>query len=72
STSWAENNPKPFTIPELKEWKGGKGYFDFTGRTWLAFDASNPGVAEVTSTYASVPAQGSRDIQQHSPELESI
>lgn len=52
STSWAENNPKPFTIPELKEWKGGKGYFDFTGRTWLAFDASNPGVAEVAKLFA--------------------
>ena len=24
---YAEVNPKPFVIPELKEWKGGEGYF---------------------------------------------
>ncbi|WP_425591999.1 family 20 glycosylhydrolase [Bacteroides zoogleoformans] len=52
STSRAENNAKPFTIPELKEWKGGEGYFDLSGQTSLVFDKNNSNVAEVAKLFA--------------------
>jgi len=48
----AEVNPKPFTIPELKGWKGAEGHFDLNAQTLLAFDASNPDVAEVAKMFA--------------------
>ncbi|WP_373841161.1 glycoside hydrolase family 20 zincin-like fold domain-containing protein, partial [Bacteroides heparinolyticus] len=48
----AEVNPKPFTIPELKGWKGAEGHFDLNAQTLLAFDASNPDVAEVANMFA--------------------
>ena len=29
---WAEVNPKPFVVPELKEWKGAEGHTALSGR----------------------------------------
>lgn len=30
-TLWAEINPKPFIVPELKEWKGAEGMTQLSG-----------------------------------------
>lgn len=48
----AENNPKPFTIPELKEWKGGKGHFELNGETSIIFDRKQPEAEKVAKLFA--------------------
>lgn len=48
----AENNPKPFTIPELKEWKGGKGHFELNGETSILFDRKQPEAEKVAKLFA--------------------
>ncbi|WP_373733671.1 family 20 glycosylhydrolase [Bacteroides heparinolyticus] len=48
----AENNPKPFTIPELKEWKGGKGHFELNGETSILFDRKQSEAEKVAKLFA--------------------
>lgn len=38
----ASVNPKPFVIPELKEWKGSDGAFVPTEATKIVYAANNP------------------------------
>ena len=42
---WADGVAKPFVVPELKEWKAGKGYFPVSYKTdyflhTIAFDSA--------------------------------
>ena len=36
-TVWAAINPKPFVIPELKEWKGAEGSLALTAQTRITY-----------------------------------
>lgn len=36
-TVWAGINPKPFVIPELKEWKGAEGFLTLTPQTRITY-----------------------------------
>lgn len=42
-----ETNPKPFVIPELKEWKGGNGNFELTSSSKIIIPAENEDVKEI-------------------------
>ncbi len=52
TTLYAQNN-KPFVIPELKEWKGGKGVFSLSQNSRIVCASSNPELIDVAKAFAS-------------------
>ncbi len=48
----AETNPKPFVIPELKEWKGGEGSFVPTKDTRIVYPKGNDRLGKVAKQLA--------------------
>lgn len=45
-------SPKPFVIPELKEWKGGKGTFVPTEQTRIVYPADVPELQRIARAFA--------------------
>ena len=45
-------NPKPFVIPELKEWKGSDGAFVPTEATKIVYAANNPELERIARIFA--------------------
>ena len=48
----ASVNPKPFVIPELKEWKGSDGAFVPTEATKIVYAANNPELERIARIFA--------------------
>ena len=48
----ASVNPKPFVIPELKEWKGSDGTFVPTEATKIVYAANNPELERIARIFA--------------------
>ena len=48
----AEKNPKPFVIPELREWTGATGEFTITKETRIVYSRKNAELAEIASLFA--------------------
>ena len=48
----ASVNPKPFVIPELKEWKGSDGVFVPTEATKIVYAANNPELERIARIFA--------------------
>lgn len=48
----AEVNAKPFTVPELREWKGGEGRFQPSAQSRIVFSDKNPELANVAQRLA--------------------
>lgn len=42
-----DTNPKPFVIPELKEWKGGSGNFELTPSSKIIIPTNDEGVKKI-------------------------
>lgn len=45
-------NPKPFVIPELKEWKGADGMFVINGATRVVYEPGNAETGRIASQFA--------------------
>lgn len=45
-------NPKPFVVPELKEWKGKEGFFVPEGTTRIVCTTSSPEVVRIAQMFA--------------------
>lgn len=45
-------NPKPFTVPEIQQWKGGEGVFVPNANTRIVPDAKDTRVAEIARIYS--------------------
>ncbi|MBO7271306.1 MAG: family 20 glycosylhydrolase, partial [Bacteroidaceae bacterium] len=48
----APKNVKPFVIPEIREWQGGEGMFNITGKTKIVSPKENEELAEVADMLA--------------------
>lgn len=48
----ADKNEKPFVIPELREWKGGKGTFTVSEATRIVYPKNSPELAAVATQFA--------------------
>lgn len=48
----AQTNEKPFVIPELREWKGGKGTFTLTENTRIIYPRNEAEVKQVAQQFA--------------------
>ena len=48
----ASVNPKPYVIPELKEWKGSDGAFVPTEATKIVYAANNPELERIARIFA--------------------
>lgn len=48
----AQNNKKPFVIPELQEWIGGKGMFTPTSTSRVVYTGKDPEVARIARQFA--------------------
>ena len=51
SDIFADSN-KPFVIPELKEWKGGNGYFEISNKSRIVYDENNLELKMIAETFA--------------------
>lgn len=51
-TASAENNPKPFVVPELKEWSGKTGEFLLSSDTRLSFNSDNQEISRIAELFA--------------------
>ncbi len=51
-TAAAETNPKPFVIPELREWSGGEGQFTIDEKSHIVITSYDQGVAEAAEAFA--------------------
>ncbi len=45
-------NPRPFTVPEIQQWKGGEGVFVPTTNTRIVTDGKDARVAEIANIYS--------------------
>ncbi len=52
SSLQAAVNPKPFVVPELKEWKGKEGFFVPEGTTRIVCTTSSPEVMRIAQMFA--------------------
>lgn len=52
SRAYASVRPKPFVIPELKEWTGAEGVFVPTGRTRIVYPKGQPELARIARMMA--------------------
>ena len=52
SPAASEKNPKPFVIPELREWKGGVGTFELKEGARIVYPKNKPELAEIASLFA--------------------
>ena len=48
----SEKNPKPFVIPELREWKGGVGTFELAEGARIVYPKNKPELAEIATLFA--------------------
>ncbi len=48
----ADKNEKPFVIPELKEWNGGKGSFQITKKTRIVYPKENTSLRDIAHLFA--------------------
>ena len=48
----AEINQKPFTVPELRQWKGGEGRFTPSAESRIVYSDKNPELAHVAERLA--------------------
>lgn len=51
-TVWAAINPKPFVIPELKEWKGAEGFLTLTPQTRITYPKGEAGLQRIAQMLA--------------------
>lgn len=51
SDIFADSN-KPLVIPELKEWKGGNGYFEISNKSRIVYDENNLELKMIAETFA--------------------
>ena len=49
---YADIQPKPFVIPELKEWKGGEGFFIPTEQARIVYPKGNQELQHIAKTFA--------------------
>lgn len=45
-------SPKPFVIPELREWKGAEGVFAPSAQTRIVYSPQNPGLQRIARAFA--------------------
>ena len=61
----AQTNPKPFVIPELKEWKGGNGTFNLNEQTRIVYPKNQPELQRI----AQMVADDCKELFNYSPTL---
>lgn len=52
SAAEGAENPKPFVIPELKEWSGKTGDFMLTGGSGLKYSSGDPEISRIAALFA--------------------
>ena len=60
----AQNNPKPFVIPELREWKGATGNFEPNEQTRIVYPKNQPELKRI----AELVAQDCYEMFQYAPQ----
>lgn len=61
----AQNNPKPFVIPELKEWKGSTGELTLDEQTRIVYPKNRPDLLRI----AQMVAEDCRELFHHTPTI---
>lgn len=61
----AQNNPKPFVIPELKEWKGSTGELTLDEQTRIVYPKNRPDLQRI----AQMMAEDCRELFHHTPTI---
>lgn len=61
----AQNNPKPFVIPELKEWKGSTGELTLDEQTRIVYPKNRPDLQRI----AQMVAEDCRELFHHTPTI---
>lgn len=61
----AQNNPKPFVIPELKEWKGSTGELILDEQTRIVYPKNRPELQRI----AQMVAEDCRELFHHTPTI---
>lgn len=65
SAAWADVNPKPFVIPELKEWRGGEGTLTVTSDTRICYPKGQVELQRI----ANMLAADCRALWGHAPQV---
>lgn len=61
----AQNNPKPFVIPELKEWQGSTGTLTLDEQTRIVYPKNRPELQRI----AQMVAEDCRELFHHTPTI---